>query len=348
MAKNENKSFVKLKNDIKNNTLQKLYVFMGEETYLRDRYAKTILNMIDDAGFEEFNRIVVENGKDALSDLPEILEGFPMMTDRRVICIRDSGVFKKADKEDVSDTKKAVSEAKDYLCEFFKHLSDDSVIIFVENEVDKRNSVYKAAAKYGEIVEFMPLPASDTIAWLIREAKAHNLDITHTNAEYMLTICDNTLGSLSNEMEKLSGFCDKEITKSDIDRLVSKSLQVIVFDLCDHLTARNADKALSLLSDLKTVKEPAFKILYLLFSTFDRILTVKIMMSSGAPNSEIASKLKIPPFIVGKYTKSASEFSFGQLTTLITAVAEYDLKIKEGKTDDWTALEQYICDYFSK
>ena len=335
MAKDN--SFTQLKKDIRDNTPKNLYLFFGEETYLRDLYTKKLIELIDDAGFEELNKIIVEDGKSELAALPEYLEGFPMMTDRRIVCIKDSGIFKKAD-----------DKTKKYFTNFFANSSDDTIVVFVEDEIDKRNALYKAILKSGAVVEFAPLSETDTIAWLVREANAKNLKISQQNAQYMLSICDNTLGTLENELNKLAGYCTDEILKTDIERLVSKSLQVKVFELCDYMTANNVDAAINLLTELKTVKESAFKILYILFGSFDKMLHAKLMSEAGLPNSDIASEIKVPPFIAGKYISSAKGFSKEQLMKMTAAAAEIDLSIKRGEADEWTALEQYVLNYFSK
>ncbi len=335
MAKDS--SFPELKRDIKNNSLKSLYLFFGEETYLRDLYTQKLLNMIDDAGFEDLNKVVIENGRDLIPQLPEYLEGFPMMTDKRIVCIRDSGIFKKADEQ-----------TKKYFTEFFKNLSDDTITLFVEDEVDKKTSLYKSAKKYGLAVEFEKLGAVDMVTWLIREANGMGLKISKQNAEYMLSICDNTLGTLENELKKLSGYCSGEILKTDIERVVSKSLQIRVFELCDCMMEKNADGAITILEEMKTVKESAFKLIYILFGTFDKMLHAKLMLKSGSSNGEIASALKLPPFIAGKYTAGASKFTVDELMRMTAGAAEADLSIKRGAADEWAALEKYVYMYFVK
>ncbi len=331
MAKDS--SFSDLKKNIRENTPGSLYLFFGEERYLRDLYAKKLIDLVDDAGFPELNKIMLE--ADTISDLAESLDGFPMMTDRRIVVVRDSGLFKKADEK-----------IKDFLADYFKRLTPDTIVLFIESDVDKRSALYKAVAKYGSAVDFAPLGESDTIAWVVREANARGLKISKQNVEYMLSICDNTLGSLENEINKLSGYCREEILRDDIDRLVSKSLQVKVFELCDYLMQRNADAAVSLLSELKAVKESAFKIIYILFPTFEKMLRAKLMSAKGASNAEIASKIKVPPFIAGKYIQGAKGFSKEELMSLCAGAAKVDLSIKRGEATEWTALEQYVYTFF--
>lgn len=119
-------------------------------------------------------------------------------------------------------------------------------------------------------------------------------------------------------------------------------MQVIVFELTDAIMAGNAARAMATLTDLKTVKENPFTMLYLMLSNFEKLLHTKLMQ--GATQSEIASELGVAPFIARKYMESANGFSIEALRWMVRRVAEIDLEIKEGKVDDWTALEQYVTE----
>ena len=45
----------KLRADIKSGSPENVYIFYGEETYLRDRYLEELKALLVPAGFEEFN-----------------------------------------------------------------------------------------------------------------------------------------------------------------------------------------------------------------------------------------------------------------------------------------------------
>ena len=72
------------------------------------------------------------------------------------------------------------------------------------------------------------------------------------------------MASINNEIKKLIDFCDEEIYKTDIDRVVAKSMEVIVFELTDAIMLGNTQKAMETLADLKTVKENVFTLIYLM------------------------------------------------------------------------------------
>lgn len=322
-----------LKKQIKNNEIGNLYLFFGDERYLIDFYSGKISEAIPDGGVPEFNYLVVEETKTSLADIMDFIESYPMMCDKKLLIMRDSGIFKSSSEEVRSFWKNIFSDIPDYI-----------TIIFAETEVDKRSVLYKEVSKRGAAIEFSKLSESDAVLWAERAVRAAKKKITKTNAEYLVSVCGSGLLNLKNEIEKLSDFCDEEILRSDIDRLVSKSLDIRVFEITDAIIAHDADRALSILSDMKTVKESAFKILYILFSAFDKLLYAELMQKEGETFSEIAKRLKVPPFIAKKYMNK--KFSEEFLTDCVIKIAEIDLAIKEGRIDEWTALEQFVAELF--
>ncbi len=344
MAK-KNDALLELKRQIKEKNLKPLYLFYGEESYLKELYTSRIAAQIPDGGMPEFNHIRLEGPEVPFSEYDDAWESFPMMTDRKLILIKDSGIFKlRKGKDDIH----SADESKEFWTEKFKRVSDDTVVIFDESSVDKRSALFKALSKSGAAVEFAYLSEADLVTWVIKQCLDAKKKISKDNALYLVTRCDPGINNIKNELDKLLSYCDEEIYKSDIERVVAKSLQVITFELSDAIMAGKTEKALSVLSDLKTVKENAFTILYLLFSNFDKMYHTKLM--AGASRNEVAAEIGVAPFIAGKYIESARGFSEEALENMVMRVSEIDLAVKEGRTDDWTALEQYVleCIHLSK
>ena len=337
-AKKKNDDLLKLKKQLKDGNLSPLYVFYGEEDFLRDMYVKRVTDCVPDGGFPEFNHIKLDGADVPFSEYDDAWESFPMMTDKKLIHIKDSGIFSSKRTTGGPSTE----EKKEFWTEKFKRIADDTVVVFDESGVDKRSALYKAAAKAGTVVEFSYLSDADLVTWVVKQCLNAKKRMSKENAYYLITLCDPGLNNINNELQKLLDFCGEEIYKSDIDRVVSKSMQVIVFELTDAIMAGNTGKAMATLTDLKTVRENAFTLLYLMFSTFEKMLHVKVMQ--GAAQGEIAAELGVAPFIARKYIDGARGFSERSLVWMVRRVAEIDLAIKEGRVEDWAALEQYVME----
>lgn len=331
----KNNSFLKLKEQIKSGNLQNLYLFFGEETFIKDTYLGIMEKQIPDDGFADFNKIFLD-GKNADADkIDDAFDAFPMMAEKKLVIIKDSGIFKL--KQDGGS-----SADKDFWQRRLSSLSDFAIVIFDEKEVDKRSALYKLLSKNGLAVEFQYMNDYELIAWIVREVQKNGKKINKSSAEHLLSLCDPGISNVKNELDKLFNYCGDEIYASDIDKVVSKPISVVIFEITDAIMNKNGEAALRILMKLKDSKSSAFGILYLLSSGFDKILKTKLLLDGGATYDIVASKLKVAPFIARKYADNAKKFTRDFLVDRIIKTAEYDMKIKQGELDDWTALMQYI------
>lgn len=329
--------FIQLKQQIKENKLSAVYLMYGEEAYIKNIYIEKLRAAVDTGDFGDFNELVFEGSEADLADIADAIDSFPVMSEKKVVIVRSSGAFSKP--------REAV---KEFWTERLKALPEYLLLIFDETEVDKRSSLYKAVAKIGTAAEFSYMSETDTVLWIQREAASHQKKIKRDTAQYLASVCDDGLLAVKNELDKLVDYSEEEILRSDIDKVVSKSLSIRIFELTDGIMEKNADKVYRVLYDLKTIREPAFKILYLLLSSFDKMLRCSLLLSEGESYDAIARTVGIKPFVVRKYTESARGFGENYLTERVAAVAEADLAIKEGETDEWRALEDYIADCIRK
>lgn len=336
MAAKKKNDTTELKARLAKRSLDKLYVFYGEEEYLKEHYIKQILDMIPDAGLEEFNRIVI-SGRADYSVYDDAWEGMPMMTDRRALILRDSNIFAFSKKGDIVPPNE---EQKEFWKEKFKRLSDDTVVIFCEKNVDGRSVLFKAAKKAGFTVECTYLSPSDLRAWVVRNTLKSGKKIDNSTADYLVSVVDKGLNNLENELNKLLNYCGGTIYKSDVDKVVSKALQVKIFDITDGIAEGNADKTLRILGEMRAQKESAFGILYLIYSNVEKML--RLRLGGAGSRREAAQLLGCSDWQAEKYLRGAAGFSEQALCRLAVRVPETDLEIKNGAVGEWQALEQYV------
>ena len=83
---------------------------------------------------------------------------------------------------------------------------------------------------------------------------------------------------LINEIRKLNEYAGEngKIKKEDVDKLVTKKLESIIFDLTDNLGKKNIEKALQVLRNLIYEKEPIQRILITLYNHFKKLYFTKL------------------------------------------------------------------------
>lgn len=339
MAKAAKKTNIpELKEQIKENRLNRLYVFYGEEEYLKEYYIRKITDLIPDAGLPDINRIII-NGKTDYGEYAAAWEGMPMMTDCRLLIIRDSNIFTLKKSKDAAPP---TEEEREFWGEKFKRINDDTIVIFCEKNVDARSALFKSAKKAGFAVEFSYMTPTDLKAWVIKRALKAGKKIDDKTAEYLVSVTEKGMSNLEHETDKLLSFCDGIIYRSDVDRVVSKSTEVKIFDLTDGIAEGNADKVLKVLSDIRTQENSIFGTLYLIYSNVTKMLRLKL--NRVASPNEAAAIIGGTPWMAGKYLSGARSFSEEALRYMVMRVPEIDYEIKSGLIDERTALEQYILE----
>ena len=337
MAKTAKKNTVsELKAQLRENRLRNIYVFYGEEEYLKEYYIRKLEELIPDSGFPEYNRIVI-SGQVDYSIYEDAWEAMPMMTDRRLVVIRDSNIFTLRRSGDI---KPPDEQQKEFWQSKFKRIAEDTVVVFCEKNADARSALFKAAAKAGMAVDFQYMPLPDLRAWIVKRVMKAGKKIDTAAADYLVSVIDPGLANLDHELTKLIDYCDEVIYRSDIDKVTSKALSVRIFDLTDGIRNGDADKVFSVISELRTQKQSAFSILYLIYSNVEKMLHLKL---AGVTSRQGAAELLGgSPWAAGKYLEDASSFSREALMHMVMRIPEIDYEIKSGKITEWQALEGYI------
>lgn len=113
----------RIKSDIAKKNFEKCYLLYGGESFLRDLYVKRLKNAVAGGSFSEMNTDVF-NGAVDINRIIDASETIPFMSDKRLLIIKDSGLFKAGRKNDSElysrDDRKPAGE---HMCSFFRRRS---------------------------------------------------------------------------------------------------------------------------------------------------------------------------------------------------------------------------------
>ena len=114
----------KLKADIKSNTPERLYLFYGEEAYLREHYLDVMRKLVVGDQMPEFNLIEFE-GEIGADVLAEAIDSYPAMSDRKLVIVRDFDIFK-VNEQYRKQLEEMLSDLPDYCCLIFVYANVNS------------------------------------------------------------------------------------------------------------------------------------------------------------------------------------------------------------------------------
>ncbi|MCL2616360.1 MAG: DNA polymerase III subunit delta [Defluviitaleaceae bacterium] len=328
-----------LMQDIKIKAFKPLYLLFGEERYLVRLYEAKLRDAIVPPAFEAMNMDIFEGKAVRVEDIEIRATTLPFMCERRLLIVRESGLFA-AGRKDESER----------IAEFFKHLPPDTVIVFVEDDVDKRSKAYKQAAANGLAVEFSTPSENELVAWVSRQFKEQGKSIMPQNAATLLRYVAFDMYAAASEVAKLSAYIGSaaDIAAADIEAVCVKSVEARIFELVDAVANKDAPKALERLDNLLAAKESPLMVIVMIARQFRIMLMCKECAAQGLGTEATAAATGLRSFVVSAALKQSRGFDEASLINALQDCAETDNRIKTGKIQDRLGVEMLIVRHSSR
>ena len=323
-AKPNNAAYQKLKQDIKEGTIGTLYVFHGEETYLRDHYLKQMKEKLLPAGMEEFNLHTL-NGKDFdVKTLAQMVDCLPMMSARTMIVVSDWDIYK-GDRDALAEV---LSDLPDYLCLVF-------VYDLIAYKADARTRLAAVVKEKGSVVAFDRQSQGDLVSWIARRFRALDRDISSEDARYLIFLCGDLMTTLASEIGKIGAYArHHRVTRQDIDAVATPQLDAVVFQMTDAIAAGNFDKAAEVLGDLFHMQEKPVALLAALGRQLRQLYTARLALEEkkGVPYLMELWGMK-SSYPAERLMGAARRFSLAWCRWSVIRCGQTDLAMKSGGGD---------------
>jgi len=335
-------NYKELINDINNNKLNTVYLFTGIEKYLIDKTIDMLREKYIDKSFETLNYVVLD-GKDIdFDNILDACETLPFMAEKKLVIIKD---INEVMENKGTDFDKRLGE---YISKLDHYLT--LIIIDKSNSLNKTSNIYKAVKKLGGVVEFNKLKGRDLNAWVEKKFKEYNKNISYGNISYFIQSSSystynslNTLYDLENEILKIVNYTqEKEISKEDIDLVLSRTLDTNIFNLLSYLNRRDSEAALRTFNELYISNEPVQRILAMIIRQIRLMLSYKLYRERGDTEGSIQKKLQIKDYEFKRISKASSSFSKEYLLQALELILRLDIKQKTSSQDEKLALEMLI------
>lgn len=318
-----------LNQDIKNRSFKPLYCLYGEEAYLKRSFKTRLRDAIlngDTMNYHYFE------GKDA--DARSIIDAagtLPFFADYRLILIENSGLFKKE------------AEA---LVKYLPEMPDTTILLFVENQMDRRSRLYKAVQARGYATELKRQEPAYLEKWILTILKKEGKQITRDTMNRFLERTGNDMDLIYGELEKLIAYTAGRdvITADDVEQIGSVQITGQIFEMVGAVSAKNGPRALALYGDLLAMKEAPMRILFLIARQFNQLLQVRQLSDAGMDQSAIAKKLGLHPYVAGKIRTQSRSFTPSALKEAVSVCLEAETAVKTGNLSDQLAVELLLTE----
>lgn len=316
---------------IKEQKYQNLYLFYGKEKYLaaqtRDKLKKALIPDGDTMNYSYF-----EGKKTDLPEILELIQTMPFFNDHRLLVLDQTELGKKSN---------------DDFLNALKEIPETTILLIIEDEVDKRSKIYKYINKEGCAVSFETPKEKDLVLWVAQMLKKEQKKMTQKDIQLFLYKTGQDMFTIKNELEKLISYTKgrEVIGSEDLEALTTAQTTNQIFVMLEAIAKKQRDTVLKLYYDLIELKESPFGILALLVRQCNQLLQTQSLLEAGKSQGEMAKELKVPPFVAGKLKQQVRLFKREELYEMIKKCAATDEGIKTGKIADRIGVELLLVEF---
>jgi len=315
----------------------------GEDTYRSSQKLQQIITKFKKEVDEtNLNLSILDGASLKFEEFNQQVKAAPFMARKRMVVIKNLISLNKS--------KEIQKEIVNLLTEEFTKPKEDNIIVFweaVSQPKDKRkDQLWKRLAQEKFAEEFKMLTAAQIHQWITNEIKKRQGQIDKAAIPLLAATIGNDLWQTSNEIDKLISYkTGQEITKEDIEALVKAKFDDDIFKLVDSLSNKNKKLAFKLIADQIDSGANEMYLLSMLIRQFRILLMIKALQQDNQliNKSQIASKLKIHPFVAQKSLSQVRNFTLEQLKHIYHRLLEIDLKIKTSNAKAKTLFDLFIA-----
>ena len=222
----------------------------------------------------------------------------------------------------------AAQKAK--IVDYLKDPSPDTDLIMLGTKLGAREKLLVAVKETGEVHNFEQPTGKALARWAVGYAKKQGLVMPKDVAEELVARCSDDKTRVSRETEKLALYAAKTATMEDVEALCTPDLQSNIFAFVDALGMGSRDRALGLLEALVGTGEPPLRIVHMIRRQFRLLARAKALFAGGASRSEVASTLKVPPFVGRKLEEQAQKLGEEDLEKALALTLKLESGLKGG------------------
>lgn len=349
----KNYDYNRIIKDIKSRDIPSVLLLSGAEQFhvewatskLIEKYVNPVTRELD---------VTIFNEKPSLEELINACETLTMFSERRVVLLSKCGYFKSKKNEiskgDLANDDGDVDDELVLLLKYLEKIPASTLLIFQEEEVNKRLKLYKKVKKIGRDYDFIALDKGEISRFIRNRIKKKNkiirgeiVDLIYDLSGYYNKNSDYNLYNLENDLKKIIDHSQgEEITALDVTNTLEGDLNTFIFSLVEAMGSGKKGEAFSLYSNIISGGGKFFGILGLLISQYELMLDIKELLDKGRSLASIEKVLEVNGYRLKKAVPTVQKYSSKDLRNLLKKLFAMEQNIKSGLIDQNMAMEIFI------
>ena len=177
-----------LEKQLKNGKLESIYLLYGEELFLLESSLKKIKKLFGEM-LKGVNFISIDETN--IGELVPNIETPSFGYEKKLIIARNTGLFKKEGKRKNADIANLRQKINDYIEQNIEIIKESVILVFVEEEADSKQELYKTIEKIGIICKFdyqKPMQIANRLKAI---CNAYKVQIDDNTSKYLIECSRN-------------------------------------------------------------------------------------------------------------------------------------------------------------
>lgn len=308
--------------------MNSIYVIISSNKVTIERHIEKILSP-----FKEIERIRYDLTETPIEKVIEDLDTYNFLSNQKgVIASSASFLSKETTKSEVTHNIQAFEK-------YILNPSPENILILIADSIDKRKKIVTTLMEHATVLD----QEMDIHSLIKEELEDYQVDTKTIN--FLISYCGNQQERILKEIEKLKIYKmeSKEITISDIQEVVMRSMEDNIYSLVDSILNGKKKDSFLMYQDLLLQGEQASSILSKLANKIRLIYQVKILVQDGYSDQQIGKQLNIHPYPVKLAREVSYKYSENMLAEYLSKLSQVDLKMKQGSTVAGLAFEVFMA-----
>ncbi len=203
-------------------------------------------------------------------------------------------------------------------------------------------TLVKAVQGIGGDVQLCAAPRPAQMpGWITERARELGLVVSADAAHALLERVGPEQQRLMRELEKIACYAPdgERVERETVEALTASDLEARAYELADALIEGDSERALLVAEGLRVQGEEIMHIVFAMLRQLRQARRAAAMAETGASSQEIASALRVPPFVAKQIAARAERADTAQLDRALEQLAELDYAVRgAANRDAGTAL----------
>ncbi|KKP66165.1 MAG: polymerase III protein [candidate division WS6 bacterium GW2011_GWE1_34_7] len=296
--------------------MYKLYI--GNETHISLLHAKSMVKKL--LLESDITYLPIDAEKKQSTEIIEILTSNSLFSDRRVLFLKR--IYRNKDKDKLIP----------FLLEYLEKNEKDNLIIWEDQKVSSATKYVKYFKERKLLEEHNKLNKIGFKKYVKDLCVENNISLNSYLIDVLSEYSNYDTQRIENSIKKLKLLEKETVSEEDIHLIVANTVENDIWKLLDEINSKEG-KPLNILENLFKQKIDPLYIIPMIARNLRLITLTKYLLSNNASNSDIASAVKIPPFIVKPLVDTAHRYEWDKIRSRYEKLSNLDYEIKIGRID---------------